>query len=92
LIPLYEAYRAMDRGLHAVFNWPRSVGAHVPLSDEQDRIQRAEAIADKLSQLTSIKSFWTEICQEIMVSHCYWTGGDVDALRVLARASVLPVA
>jgi hypothetical protein len=52
--------------------------------------ERAEAIAVKLSQLTSIRSFWSEIYQEAMVSHCHNTDGD-DALRILSKASALPV-
>jgi hypothetical protein len=59
-----------------------------PISDELKRAcDRAEAIAVKLSQLTSIRSFWTEIYQEPMVSHCFYTGGDgADALQILAKA------
>jgi hypothetical protein len=93
LIPLYEAYRAMDQALQFIYNRPRSAGAHDLITSEQDRAHdRAEAIAVKLSQLTSIGSFWTEIYQETMVSHCYYTGGDgADALQVLAKASALPV-
>lgn len=93
LIPLYEAYHAMDRALQSIYNKPRSAGAHGPISDEQGRARdRAQTIAVKLSQLTSIRSFWTEIYQETMVSHCYYTGFDgADALQVLAKANVLPV-
>jgi len=59
---------------------------------EQERARsRAEAIAVKLSQLTSIGSFWTETTQETMVSHCFYSGGDAaDALQVLAKAHALP--
>jgi hypothetical protein len=43
-------------------------------------------------KLTSIRSFWTEIYQETMVSHCFCTSGDgADALQILAKASALPV-
>jgi hypothetical protein len=93
LIPLYEACRAMDQALQYVYNMPRSAGAHGPISDEQERARdRAEAIAVKLSQLTSIRSFWTEIYQETMVSHCFYTGGNgADALQVLAKANALSV-
>jgi hypothetical protein len=93
LILLYEAYRAMDQALQAIYNRPRSVGAHGPIDDEQERARdRAIAIAAKLSQLTSIRSFWTGIYQEIMVSHCYYTGGDGDdAVRALAKAMLVPV-
>jgi hypothetical protein len=62
-----------------------------PISDEQERARdRAEAITVKLPQLTSITSFWTEIYQETMVSHCFYTSGDgADALQILAKASAL---
>ena len=93
LIPLYDAFRAMDRALQSVHNMPRSAGAHGPIFAEQERARaRAEAIAVKLSQLTAIGSFWPEIYSATMVSHCFYRGGDAaDALQVLAKANALDV-
>jgi hypothetical protein len=91
LIPLYQAYREINRGLQYIYNMPRSVGARDLINAEQERAHdRAEVIAAKLSQLTSIRSFWTEIYQETLISHVYYTGGNGDdAIRALAKASVL---
>jgi hypothetical protein len=56
----------MDQALQSIYNRPRSADAHDPIDDEQERARdRAIAIAAKLSQLTSIRSFWTEIYQEL---------------------------
>ena len=94
LIPLYQAYRAIDEVLQGVFNKPRTKGLAADLiEDEQERARcSTDVIAAKLSQLTSIKSFWTELYLETMLSNCFYTGGNADdALEVLAQAKRLPV-
>jgi hypothetical protein len=72
---------------------PRSAGAAALIDAKQERARNhADAIAAKLSQLPSIKSFWTELYLETMLSHHFYTGGDGDdALAVLAKAKSLPV-
>ena len=51
------------------------------------RPRRAGSLSN-FSHVKSIGSFWTEIYRETMVSHVYYTGGDVDnAIQVLSGAN-----
>jgi hypothetical protein len=55
------------------------------------RPRRAGSLSN-FSHVKSIGSFWTEIYQETMVSHVYYTGGDVDnAIQVLTEANAVLV-
>lgn len=92
LIPLYEAYRAADKAMQGIFNMPRCGNrAGDMIEEEQERARGyRNAIALKLSQLTSIKEFWTELYLETMLSHCFECGGGAsEAAEVIAKFSTL---
>ncbi len=94
LIPLYEGYRAIDEALTGVRNKPRcQTPASGLIEDEQERARNyTNAIIVKLSQLTSIKSFWTELYLDTMLSHNFYTGGGAtEALEVIAAFNALRV-
>jgi len=92
LIPLYDAFRAMDRALQSVQNMPRSAGAHGPIrrtgaSTVPRGSHRRQTLPADVDRELLDRDY-----QETMVSHCFYSGGDAaDALQVLAKAHALPV-
>ena len=94
LIPLYEAYRAISESLTAVMNKPRcGDDAANLLQEEQDRVDAMLcSIASKLTGITSVKWFWREMYAKTLLSHAFFSGGNMnDVLQVAAEANALPV-
>jgi hypothetical protein len=94
LIPLYEAYRAANEALISIYNKPRvkDEACHL-IGEECERISSlACAVADKLSQIKTVKSFWREMYAETLLSHVFFTGGGMkEVIKIAAAANAVKV-
>jgi hypothetical protein len=94
LIPLYEACRAANEALLAVYNKQHVEGdAANYIGGEYARMSdRACAVAGKLLRLKAIKQAWRDKYIEVLLSHVFFTGGSPDlALKTLNAVLALPV-
>jgi hypothetical protein len=94
LIPLYQTFRAISDAGQLFYNMPRTSDDAADLIEEE--IQRADslacAIAERLRALPSVKSFWQELLAEVLISHDFFTGANMnDVLNTAAYVSALPI-